>query len=157
MRAIELEIWIGADRETVFDALTTRDGLNAWWGEALSAAEPGGVVAFDHGLGEPLRMRVVELVPGERIVWRCVTEYTDPGMPGTEWLGTRIAFDLVPVGDGPEHAWMRAKLGIGPEGTILRFRHDGWADEARWFGFCAEAWGVTLAGLAERCGALASA
>jgi uncharacterized protein YndB with AHSA1/START domain len=157
MRAIELETWIAADRDAVFGALTTREGLNAWWGEALNSAEPGGVVEFDHDLGDILRMRVTELVRGERVAWRCLTEFTDPGLPGAEWLGTRITFDLEPVGDGPEHAWMRARTGIGPEGTILRLRHDGWADDARWFGFCANAWGVTLAGLAEACAARASA
>jgi uncharacterized protein YndB with AHSA1/START domain len=157
MRAIELETWIAADRDTVFDTLTTREGLNAWWGEALAAAPLGEVVEFDHDLGDILRMRVTDLVPGERVGWRCITEFTDPGLPGTEWLGHRITFQLEPVGDGPEHAWMRERTGIGPNGTILRLRHEGWTDDARWFGFCANAWGVTLAGLAEACAARVSA
>jgi len=55
VRAIELEIWIDADREAVFDAMTT-----------------------------PRRARRVVGV---------------------------LEFDLVPVGQGPEHAWMRDKLG----------------------------------------------
>ena len=150
MRAIDLETWIDAPRETVFDALTTRAGIDAWWGRALSGGSaPGDVVELDHGLGEPLRLEVLEALPAERVAWRCVSEFTEPGNPATEWLSTRIVFELAPVGDAPVHAWMRERAGMGAGGTVLRFRHDGWAEDARWFGFCACAWGETLAGLGE--------
>ncbi|ODU02289.1 MAG: hypothetical protein ABS81_18035 [Pseudonocardia sp. SCN 72-86] len=51
-RAMHHEIWIEAPRKDVYAALTTRDGLDAWWGRAV-VAEPeiGSVVEFDHGFG----------------------------------------------------------------------------------------------------------
>jgi uncharacterized protein YndB with AHSA1/START domain len=146
---IELETWVDAAPSAVYGALTTREGIDAWWGRALSGgAEPGDVVELDHGLGEPLRMRVVDAVPGERVVWLCESAFTDPGNPASEWRGTRIAFELEPVGDGPERAWLRERVGIGPGGTVMRFRHEGWPDGARWSSFCAAAWGATLEHLA---------
>jgi hypothetical protein len=38
---MEHEVWLDADRESVFAALTTRDGLDGWWGKAV-IAEPRG-------------------------------------------------------------------------------------------------------------------
>jgi uncharacterized protein YndB with AHSA1/START domain len=148
VRAIELET-VDAAPARVYEALTTREGIDAWWGRAVTGGSArGDVVELDHGLGAVMRMRVTEAVPGERVVWQCESEFTDPGNPATEWRGTRIAFELAPVGDAAERAWMRDRAGIGPGGTVLRFRHDGWPEGARWLGFCASAWGVTLAGLA---------
>ncbi len=63
MDTIRQEVWIEAETETVFEALTIREGLDAWWGP-VSTAEPrvGSIVEFDHGLGEPIRMEITELV-----------------------------------------------------------------------------------------------
>ena len=95
MSAIRHEVWINADAKTVFDALTTQPGLDSWWGKALSA-EPkvGHVVEFDHGHSELLRMRITDLDPNKRVVWRCVSDFTDPAYPGSEWLGHELHFEL---------------------------------------------------------------
>ncbi|RTL68069.1 MAG: SRPBCC domain-containing protein [Pseudonocardiaceae bacterium] len=138
------EIWIEAPRKDVFAALTTREGLDAWWGRAV-AAEPqiGAVVEFDHGFGVPLRMRIVDLVDGERVEWECLGGFDDPANPASDWGGTRLSFDLTTVAKAdvapPLDAYVSAD-----EFTVLRFAHSGWAPDARWFGFCSTAWAVTL-------------
>jgi uncharacterized protein YndB with AHSA1/START domain len=151
MDTIQLETWIKASRSTVFAALTTEDGLNAWWGKCLDA-EPavGHLVVFDHGLGGTLNMRITELVADQRLAWRCVSEFTDPANPASEWLGTTLTFDLVAGHDDPARPWMGARLGLEPGAdlTILRFRHTDWPATNRWSPFCASAWGVTLDALA---------
>jgi hypothetical protein len=144
------EVWINASREAVYDAITSQDGLDGWWGKVVSA-EPqvGSVVEFDHGHGDLLRMRITDLVPNERLGWKCVTDFSDPRNPASEWLGTRILFELEdggPTGFGP----LDAHFEDGPI-TILHFRHIGWPDDARWFAFCNYAWGVTLSGLEAQC------
>ena len=89
MDTMRHEVWIKADKQTVFDAIATQDGLNHWWGRAVSA-EPkvGHVVEFDHGHGAPILMRITDLEPNERLVWRCVSDHPDPEYPGSDWLGT---------------------------------------------------------------------
>jgi uncharacterized protein YndB with AHSA1/START domain len=157
MTQIQLEIWIRAEPKVVFDAVTTKAGLDAWWGRAVSA-EPavGAVVEFDHGLGAPLRMRVVELVPDRRVVWRCVSDFADPVNPASEWLGTSITFALRPGAGDPAADWLRPRLGWDRDGaaddfTIVEFRHVDWPRESRWLPFCADGWGKALSGLALFC------
>jgi uncharacterized protein YndB with AHSA1/START domain len=138
MDTICLEVWINAESGRVFQALTTKDGLEAWWGKVLSA-EPrvGHVVEFDHGLGDPMRMEITELVPNERLAWKCVSAFSDPSNPASEWFGQTLVFELEPR-HGVE------LLGVEHDVTILRFQNGGWPAEARWYGFCNAAWGETL-------------
>jgi uncharacterized protein YndB with AHSA1/START domain len=146
---IRHEVWINADPATVFESIATRKGLDAWWGKA-SEFEPaiGSVIEFDHGLGAPLRMRIVELVPGERIAWECISKFDNPGNPASDWLGSRISFALragAPVG------FDKLDSGLGSAVTIVDFQHTGWTPNARWFAFCNYAWGTTLQTIAQHC------
>lgn len=155
MDTIHHEVWMKADNPRVFEAITTTEGLNSWWGPALRA-EPkvGAMVEFDHGLGAPLTMRIVELVADRRVVWRCVSDYEDTGNPASEWLGHQLVFDLRTAGQDPESAWMARRLfdsDPGDEITILDFQHSGWSPDARWYAFCNSGWGVALDGLKSHC------
>jgi hypothetical protein len=147
---IEHEVWINARRETVFNVISTRQGLDSWWGPVVSASsEIGAVIEFDHGHGEPIQMRVVDFASGERFEWENVNTFTDPVNPASEWSGTSISFDLR---DGHPTGFpsLDAHFTVDPF-TILQFRHIGWPVDARWLAFCNYGWGVTLAGLAEHC------
>jgi hypothetical protein len=128
--------------------------------EVWVQAEPrvGSITEFDHELGEPFRMRVIDLVPDERLVWRCVTDVADPGNPASDWLGHRLSFALGSATDRPSAAWMASRLfgADSPDGiTVLDFRHSGWTRESRWSAFCNSAWGVALNGLKQYCEAAA--
>jgi uncharacterized protein YndB with AHSA1/START domain len=135
---MEHEVWLDADRESVFAALTTRDGLDGWWGKAV-IAEPrvGTVVEFDHGLGAPLRMQITDLVPNERLTWKCISEFADPSNPASEWTGQTLQFEVSPRGAAD-------LLGGKRDVTVLRLRVTGWPPQARWYSFCNTAWGQTL-------------
>ncbi len=102
-------------------------------------AEPriGAVVEFDHGLGDPLRMEITDLVPNERLTWKCVSDFSDPSNPASEWRGQTFLFELPRRGDVE-------LLGTKQNVTVLRLRVTGWPPEARWYGFCNAAWGQTL-------------
>src|SRR5258708_23798237 len=88
---MEHEVWLNAEREKVFEALTTRAGLDAWWGKVMNA-EPriGAVVEFDHGLGNPLRMEITELIPTERLTRKCVSDFSDPSNPASHSRGRSL-------------------------------------------------------------------
>jgi uncharacterized protein YndB with AHSA1/START domain len=150
MNEIQLDVWIDAPRQTVFDAIASREGLDGWWGPVVEFGnEAGETIAFDHVHGEPLRMRIVEFSPGARVEWECVSHFTDPANPASEWLGSRITFELAetgPTGFEPIDSHFK----VNPI-TILRFRHSGWPADARWMAFCAYGWGVTLVGLEAQC------
>jgi uncharacterized protein YndB with AHSA1/START domain len=138
VETMEHEVWLNAEKEKVFEALTTKEGLDAWWGKVIDA-EPriGSVVEFDHGLGDPLRMEITELVPNERLTWKCISAFSDPSNPASEWTGQTFSFELSPRTDVE-------LLGSKQNVTLLRLRVAGWPPEARWYGFCNTAWGQTL-------------
>jgi uncharacterized protein YndB with AHSA1/START domain len=138
MAEIWHEVWIGAPAERVFDALTTKAGLDRWWGPVIGAqARVGYVVEFDHGLGENLRMEIVELEPNRLVVWRCISVFDDPSNPASEWFGQTLRFEVAPRGEV-------ALLGATQDVTVLTFRNAGWPSTSRWCGFCNAAWGETL-------------
>ena len=142
---IEHEVWIAADQDRVFEAITTREGLDAWWGPCV-AGEPkeGFVIELDHSLGDLLRFEITELVPNERVVWTCASTFDDTSNPAAEWRGQRLTFDLQPRRD-------HALLGVPRDVTVVRFQQT-WPDDARWRGFCNAAWGQTLHnGLKDHC------
>jgi len=138
MDVMEHEVWLDADADRVFDALTTTEGLDRWWGKVL-AAEPavGSVVEFDHALGDTLKMEITDLLPNERVVWRCVSRFTDPSNPASEWYGQTFVWDITPRST-------LELLGTKRDLTVLRLRIAGWPTPARWYGFCNTAWGETL-------------
>ncbi|GAA3088606.1 hypothetical protein GCM10010464_60720 [Pseudonocardia yunnanensis] len=156
MGTIHLEVWINADRKSVFEAITSKDGLDAWWGTVLTAApEIGSVVEFDHGHGDLLRMRIVDLVPGEWVEWRCLSDFHDPTNPASDWLGHRFTFALRTVRRDRVGSLL-APLVTGEEFTVLEFRQEGWSSDARWYAFCNCAWGETLGvNLKNHCEAVA--
>jgi uncharacterized protein YndB with AHSA1/START domain len=143
---VQHEVWIDAERDVVFDALTTRPGLDGWWGKVVSvSSEVGSVVELDHGHGDHLRMRITDLVPGEAVEWECLTDFDDPRYPGSEWLGHRLRFELRTAEAATEGPVVAQSMGIGSSFTILRFRQSGWEEGSRWRAFCNSAWGETLA------------
>jgi len=150
VETIRHEVWINASRNTVFKAITSREGLDAWWGKVVNTdPQVGSMVEFDHGLGDLLRMRIIDLVPDDRLGSKCVSDFSEPSNPASEWLGTRLFFELA---DGERTGFEPIDSHITRDRlTILRFRHTGWPSESRWFGYCNYAWGVTLEGLANYC------
>ena len=106
-------------------ALTTREGLSAWWtndtqgeGEVV-----GGVLKFRFGAGG-IDMKVLELDPAKRVLWQVVDG-------PEEWIGTKVNFDLKQEGD-----W-----------TIILFKHQGWKEPVEFMHHCSTKWAVFLLSL----------
>ena len=109
--------------DQVFDAIndvrgwwmTTVDGDNRAVGDEFSYRVPD--VHF-------CRMRVTELVPGEKVVWQVVENRMTFIDDQSEWIGTEIRFEL------------SGKDG----GTEVRFTHDGLVPSYECFDVCRNAW-----------------
>lgn len=112
-------MWIASDAGAVYDALTTREGLDAWWGEAVTATpEEGSTITFDHGLGAPMLIKVTRLVPKERVEWRFSSRFDDPENPASEWFGQSFVWDILP-------RQVHRLLGTDQDVTILRMTTPG--------------------------------
>ena len=120
----------------VFDAiLRVRD----WWMTDVTGDNQriGDVFSFEVPSMHSCTMRVVQLSPGRRLVWRVVTSsmplFTDP----EEWVGTDITFELA----------------SDEAGTRLLFTHVGLSPSDECYEVCSAAWGhyigASLRGLAS--------
>ncbi|MFI0966545.1 SRPBCC domain-containing protein [Streptomyces sp. NPDC021080] len=112
-----------ATRDTVYQALTTVDGLAAWWttdtegsGEDVLQFRFGDVGGFD--------MKVLELQPDTRVRWEVVAG-------PEEWIGTTVTFDLKQEGE-----W-----------TVILFAHEGWREQVEFMNHCTTKWALFLMSL----------
>jgi len=108
----------------VYQVLTTIDGLAAWWTtDTQGESEAGGVIRFRFGSGG-FDMKVLELHPAQRVLWRVVDG-------PEEWIGTQISFDLHQRDD-----W-----------TIVLFKHEDWKQPVEFMHHCSTKWAVFLLSL----------
>jgi uncharacterized protein YndB with AHSA1/START domain len=113
--------------DKVYDALTTLDGLAAWWTtDTTGDASPGGTIKFRFGEAGGFDMKVLDQRPGERVEW----EVTDGP---EEWIGTHVRFELKHEG----------------EYTIVLFTHEGWREPVEFMAHCSTKWATFLMSLKQ--------
>ncbi|HEX3404224.1 MAG TPA: SRPBCC domain-containing protein [Acetobacteraceae bacterium] len=107
-----------------YNALTTLEGLSAWWTtDTQGESKVGRVLRFRFG-SSGFDMKVLELHPAKRVLWQVVDG-------PEEWIGTTIGFDLEQRGD-----W-----------TIVLFKHAGWKQPVEFMHHCSTKWAVFLLSL----------
>jgi uncharacterized protein YndB with AHSA1/START domain len=110
--------------DAAYQALTTREGLSAWWtDDTKGESDVGDVLQFRFGDGG-FDMKVLELDPAKRVQWQVVDG-------PAEWIGTRVNWDIRQEGD-----W-----------TIVLFKHQGWKEPVEFMHHCSTKWGVFLLSL----------
>ncbi len=120
---------INASKETVFEALTTIDGLSNWWTNKVGGdTAVGGIIEFRFGdFGGP-DMKVKEIKPNESVTWECA------GGP-EDWLGHIFSFYL----DSNENK------------TRVRFKQSGWKETGDFYASCNFSWGRYMESLRQFC------
>ena len=114
----QLRLTLSAPADVVFDALTTIDGLGAWWVPVTGDGLAGGELRFSFGPSSQAVMRVDVADRGVGVRWTnlaCVVE---------DWVGTTLRFDIEET----------------PEGTELAFRHAGLTPRLECFADCKSGW-----------------
>jgi uncharacterized protein YndB with AHSA1/START domain len=110
---VERTVLIRARRETVFRYFTDSTRFAAWWGEGSRIEpRPGGEVHIRYPNGVVAAGEVLEIAPSERVVFTFGYEGPEPPIPPG---GSRVTIALEE----------------GPEGTLLRLRHEVPTAEAR--------------------------
>jgi uncharacterized protein YndB with AHSA1/START domain len=116
-------VGITATPERVYDALTTVDGLAAWWTSGTSG-DGDGTLRFRFGEVGGFDMKVLDLQPGKRVLWEVVDG-------PAEWIGTTVSFELIQDGE-----W-----------TIVLFAHAGWREPVEFMHHCSTKWALFLMSL----------
>ena len=108
--------------EKVYEALTTRDGLAAWWTtDTTGEGVVGDTIQFRFGTHGRIDMKVIELDPGKRVLWEVV------GGPEV-WAGTKVGFELRQEDDF----------------TVILFKHQGWKEPSEFMHHCSTKWAMFL-------------
>jgi len=108
---------VAAPAAEVFEAIATREGLNAWWTlDAQGRAVPDTSWRFFFSKDFDWKGRTVSVSPGKLIEW----VFTDAE---PDWTGTKLRIELKPVSGG----------------TSVEFSHTDWneaSDHYRTSSFC---------------------
>ena len=101
---------VDRDAETIYAAITTKDGEAAFWTSDCDVEPVVGSVARFGFPGAPvdLRMRIDALEAERSVRWSCLGDFP-------HWAGTTITWSLSPAPSG--------------SATSVAFRHDGWRDD----------------------------
>jgi uncharacterized protein YndB with AHSA1/START domain len=126
---IERTVRLGRPPSEVWPALTTAEGLSAWFGEqATIDLRPGGAASMTFAGGMTVAMRV------ERVEEPSVFAYTWrlPDLPEDDPRRTFVEFTLEPAGDGTllrvtETGF--AQLPVETRGETYESHRDGWSRE----------------------------
>ena len=116
-------VGITATPEKVYEALTTVEGLAAWWTTDTSG-DGDDVLKFRFGNVGGFDMKVLDLQPDARVLWEVVEG-------PAEWVGTTVSFDLAQDGE-----W-----------TIVLFAHAGWREPVEFMNHCSTKWATFLMSL----------
>ncbi|GAA4459112.1 SRPBCC domain-containing protein [Rurimicrobium arvi] len=120
-------ITVDQSPQEVFDAI---NNVRGWWQGTIEGDTIKQGDEFDYRMKDLhySRQRVLESVPGERLVW-LVTDSKLPSFDNdNEWTGTKIIFEIT------EEAGQ----------TQLRFTHEGLTPSFACYGACSGAWGALV-------------
>jgi uncharacterized protein YndB with AHSA1/START domain len=151
MPDIRHQLIIAAPPEKVFHAVTSQEGLSAWWTPGATASpELNSVARFPFGPDYYKEMKIAELKPPELVKWICLKG-------DQEWIGTTLSFRLEPGNEGsllrahPEMRGQAEQLESGENLTLLIFHHENWKDYTPMYAECNFTWGRFLWSLKLLC------
>ena len=114
------------------DVFAAINNVRGWWGEHVEGSNDkiGDEFIFRVRDVHYSKLRVVDLVPNEKVVWLVLENYMNFVHDQTEWVGTRISFEIVRTGAETE----------------VRFVHLGLTRKYQCFEACSGAWASLMRG-----------
>jgi hypothetical protein len=113
--------------EEVFHAI---NNVRGWWSEDIEGGtgRAGAEFTYRYQDTHRCRIKVTELVPGERVAWHVPDNYFAFTQDKTEWKDTHVHFEIT-ARDGK---------------TEIRFTHAGLVPEYECFDVCSSSWDFYL-------------
>ena len=118
-----ITILVDKTPKEVFDAI---NNVREWWSENITGKtdKVGEVWEYRYKDMHSSKQKIIELIPGKKIVWKVLESYLSFIENKKEWDNTEIIFDIKKKGDKTE----------------LRFTHVGLTPKIECYGACSDAW-----------------
>src|SRR5262245_44617114 len=115
-------IGIAAPADRIYGAITTEEGVRAWWTTDVKMdPHPGARAVFGfEGRAVVFEMRIEKLLKPSLVLWKCENSSSP------DWIGTTQEFQLEPQPDGE---------------VVLKFCHAGWKSGGDHCYYCNTTWG----------------
>jgi hypothetical protein len=106
-----------------FDAI---NNVRGWWSEDIegSTDEPGSEFDYRYQDIHRCKMKIIEFIPAQKVVWLVTDNYFKFTTDKTEWINTKIIFEILEK----DHK------------TEVRFTHQGLVPDYECYEVCYEAW-----------------
>ena len=113
----------------VFNAI---NNVRGWWSEEIegNADKLNAEFKYHYEDVHRCKMKIIESIPGKKVVWHVLDNYFSFTKDKSEWIGTKIIFEITEQGNK----------------TQLRFTHEGLVPEYECFDVCSNAWGSYING-----------
>jgi hypothetical protein len=113
----------------VFDAI---NNVRGWWSEEIEGHtdRSGAEWTYRYKDVHHCKMKIIEFIPGQKVVWLVVDNFFNFTKDKTEWKGTKVIFEISKKGDKTE----------------IRFTHQGLVPQYECFDVCSDAWGSHIKG-----------
>ena len=120
---------VGKTTDEVFNAV---NDVRGWWSEQIDGSTDifGAEFTYRYEDVHQSTMKIIEFIPGHKVVWLVLDNVFNFVEDNTEWTGTRVVFDIFEK-DGK---------------TQLRFTHEGLVPAYECFDVCSNAWGSYING-----------
>lgn len=100
--------------------------VRGWWSKEIDgeSSELGDEFSYHYKDVHRCRMKLVEVIPGQKIVWEVLNNYFSFTTDKSEWIGDKVVFELSKPGDK----------------TQLVFTHFGLVPTYECYGACVNGW-----------------
>ena len=112
--------------QTPEQAFTAITNIRGWWSEGVKGGTSKLNDEFDYHYKDihSCKMKLIELVPNQKLVWLVLDNYFKFTKDKSEWKGTKLIFDI----SQKENQ------------TAIRFTHEGLVPHYECYEVCSEAW-----------------
>lgn len=118
-------ILVDQEATEVFKAI---NNVRGWWSEEIEGSTDKVDVVFNYHYEDIHRckIKVLELVPGKKVVWLVMENYFEFTEDEKEWTNTKIVFDIT-TSDKKTQVRM-THIGLVPEYECYEICKDGWTN-----------------------------
>jgi len=112
--------------QTPEQAFKAIKNISAWWSEGIEGSTDKLNDEFIYHYKDIhfSKMKLIELVPNKRVVWQVLDNYFKFTEDKSEWIGTKLVFDISQKNDQTE----------------ISFTHQGLVPQYECYEVCREAW-----------------